>query len=208
MFDKARRCYETAIEKLRSIPSARARYAAAIANLASLEVSLGDKDPAKGLYEKAGRIYEELGNSAGVAIVSTNLASITFSQKDYKNARRYLVRALQEEQRAPALRDDDMGALYSVESALAFYDGRYAEAISTVQQSIDRWTHAHGPSYLMLGLGYALRAQAVAKTGDYARAISDAQHALAIIEAAKGRNDSGYLRVEIVFRQRKRYRMD
>jgi tetratricopeptide (TPR) repeat protein len=103
MVSKARWCYETAMEKLRSISSARARYAAAIANLASLEVSLEQKDLSKGLYEKAGRIYEELGNSAGVAIVSTSLASITFSQKDYKNARRYLARALQEEQRAQGL---------------------------------------------------------------------------------------------------------
>jgi tetratricopeptide (TPR) repeat protein len=54
MVSKARWCYETAMEKLRSIPSARARYAAAIANLASLEVSLEQKNLSKGLYQKAG----------------------------------------------------------------------------------------------------------------------------------------------------------
>jgi tetratricopeptide (TPR) repeat protein len=201
MFDKARRCYETAMERLRSIPSARARYAAVIANLASLEVSQGEKDPAKGLYEKAAGIYGELGNSAGMVIVSTSLASIAFSQRDYKNARRYLARALEEEQRAPALRDDDMAAMYSVGSALALHDGRYGEAVTTIQQAIDRWTRAHGASYFMLGLGYALRAEAVAKAGEYARALLDAQQALTIMEAAKGRNNSGYLRIEIVYAQ-------
>jgi tetratricopeptide (TPR) repeat protein len=201
MVSKARECYETAMERLRSIPSARARYAAAIANLASLEVYEGQKDPAKELYEKAARIYGELGDSAGIVIVSTSLASITFSQRDYKNARRYLARILEEEPRAPALRDDDMAATYSIESALALHDGRYGEAVSTIQQAIDRWTRAHGASYFMIGLGYALRAQAVAKTGDYARALSDAQHALTIIEVAKGRNNSGYLRIEIVYAQ-------
>jgi tetratricopeptide (TPR) repeat protein len=39
MPEKARSCYETAIEKLRPIPSAQAKYAASLANLASLEGS-------------------------------------------------------------------------------------------------------------------------------------------------------------------------
>jgi tetratricopeptide (TPR) repeat protein len=199
MFAKAGQCYETAIEKLRGIPTSQAKYAAAIANLASLEGSMGQRDSAKALFEKSIGIYESLGNSAGITVTSTDLAMISYSGRDFKSAHRYLDRALLQAQRTTGLRDDDIAAIYSTKSALAFHDGRYEEAISNIQQAIDRWTHAHGAAYSMLGLGFALRAQAIMKTGDYRRAIADAQHALAIQEAATGRNNATYFGIEIIY---------
>jgi tetratricopeptide (TPR) repeat protein len=163
MPDKAKSCYETAIEKLRPIPSAQARYAAAIANLAALEGSEGQMDSAKVLYEKSNRIYEGIGDSGA--------------------------------------RDDDIAGLYSVKSALALHEQKNAEAFSDSQQAIDRWTHAHGPDYYMLAVGYALRAQATANTGDYGHALTDAQHAPAVVEGANGKDTAAYLKAEIVYAQ-------
>jgi tetratricopeptide (TPR) repeat protein len=163
MPDKAKSCYETAIEKLRPIPSAQARYAAAIANLAALEGSEGQMDSAKVLYEKSNRIYEGIGDSGA--------------------------------------RDDDIAGLYSVKGALALHEQKNAEALSDSQQAIDRRTHAHGPGYYMLAVGYALRAQATANTGDYGHALSDAQHALAVVEGANGKDTAAYLKAEIVYAQ-------
>jgi tetratricopeptide (TPR) repeat protein len=199
MPDKARSCYETAIEILRPILSAQANYAAAIANLGTLEDSEGQKDAAMALYKKSSRIYESLGDSGGVTVTSTSMAMLAFTQTDFKAARRYLARALEEAQRTPGLRDGDIAAVYAMRSALALHDGRAEEAISTIDQSIDRWTHAHGPDYFTLGLGYALRAQAIAKVGDYGRALSDVQHGLAILETAEAKNTAAYFRVEIVY---------
>ena len=99
------------------------------------------------------------------------------------------------------MKEDDYAAMYTTESALALHDGKAEEAISSIQQAIDRWTHAHGPGYLMLSTGYILRAQAFARTGDYPRATADAQHALAIDEAAIGRNTLGYLTAETIYAQ-------
>jgi tetratricopeptide (TPR) repeat protein len=199
MFAKAAQCYETAIETLRPMPTAQAKYAAALANLGSLEDSMGQRDSAKALYVKSYRIYQGLGDTGGLTVTSTALASLAYGRKDVKTARRYLAKAQEQAQRTTGLRDDDRAALYSVNSAMAYHDGNYQQAISTVQQALDLWTRAHGPFYFMLSLGLALRAEALAKLGDYPRAIADAQHALAILQAAKGRNNVGYFSTEIVY---------
>ena len=124
-----------------------------------------------------------------------------FAKKDFKAARRYLDGAFAASQHTTGLRDDDIAGLYSVKGALALHEHKSAEAISDSQQAIDRWTHAHGPDYYMLALGYGLRAQATANTRDYGHALTDAQHALAILEAADGKNTVAYVNAEIVYAQ-------
>jgi tetratricopeptide (TPR) repeat protein len=196
MYDEARRAYQHAMEILRPIPAAQNQYASTMDNMGVLEKALGDRNSAKALCEQARHIHETLGNSAGVAITSTNLAVIAIAQRDFKRARRDFERASQEAQRASAMREDDIAAIDVVESALALHDRRDGAAISAVQRAIDRWTRAHGPGYFMIGTGYLLRAQAFAKIGDYDRATADAQHALDIVEAAIGKNTVGYLTAE------------
>jgi tetratricopeptide (TPR) repeat protein len=192
MYDKAERAYQRSIQILRAIPSARAQYASAIDSLGTLEDSLRQKDQAKALCEKARHIYEGLGDSGGIAITSTNLAVIAYGKKDFKAARRALERASQAAQHAIGMKDDNIAAMDAVTSALALHDGRDEEAISSIQQAIDHWKRGHGPGYLILGTGYLLRAQVLAKSGDYAGAIADSRQALAITEAAAGRNTFAY----------------
>jgi tetratricopeptide (TPR) repeat protein len=201
MFDKARKCYQRALEILRPLPSAQAKYAAAMGNLASLEDDTGQKDSSKLLWEKTTRIYESLHDSGGIAIGSINLAMLSYASKDFKAARRYLDTAEQQAQRGTRLRDDDTAALLSMQGAMAFHDGRYKEAMAPIEQAIFLYTRTHGDGFFMLGLAYALRAQVVAKEGNYTRAITDAQHALAIIDTAAGRNNTAYFQVEMVYAQ-------
>jgi tetratricopeptide (TPR) repeat protein len=150
------------------------------------------------LCEKARQIYAELGDSAGVAITSINLAVIALGRNDLKAARRSLRTAI-ESQTARAMKADDVAAMDAVKSALALHDGNGDEAISMAQQAIDLWTEAHGPGYFLLSNGYLLRAQALAHTGDYVPAIRDAQHALAIVEAVNGRDTVDFLSAQIVY---------
>ena len=93
IFDRARQAYGKAIETLRSIPSAQAQYAATLNNLATMEQTLGQRDSARALCKKARHIYEQLGDPAGIAIASINLAGIAYAQKDFKTARRSLATA-------------------------------------------------------------------------------------------------------------------
>jgi tetratricopeptide (TPR) repeat protein len=98
-----------------------------------------------------------------------------------------------------AMKADDVAALDEVKSALALHDGNGEEAISMAQQAIDLWTRDHGPGYFLLSNGYLLRAQVLAHSRDYAGAMADAQHALAIAQNAVGRNTIDYLSAQAVY---------
>jgi tetratricopeptide (TPR) repeat protein len=197
-YAEARQAYQHALVILRPIPSARAQYGLTLNSMGMLEASLGQRDTARALCEKARQIYAELGDSAGVAITSINLAVIALGRNDFKAARRFLQTAIQS-QPAREMKADDVAAMDAVKSALALHDGKGEEAISMAQQAIDLWTRAHGPEYLLLSNGYLLRAQALAHTGDYVPAIRDAQHALAIVEAVNGRDTVDFLSAQIVY---------
>jgi tetratricopeptide (TPR) repeat protein len=197
-YAEAKQAYQHAMEILRHIPSAQAQYGSTLDSMGMLEASLGQRNEAKTLCEKARQIYAELGDSAGVAITSINLAVIALGRNDFKAARRSLQTAIQA-QPENAMKADDVAAMDAVKSALALHDGNGEEAISMAQQAIDLWTQAHGPGYFLLSNGYLLRAQALAHAGDYVRAIQDAQHALAIAEVAIGRNTIDFLSAQVVY---------
>ncbi len=197
-YAEARLAYQHAMEILRHIPSARAQYGSTLDSMGMLEASLGQRDAARALCEKARQVYAELGDSAGVAITSINLAVIALGRNDFKAARRSLQTAIQA-QPEKAMKADDVAAMDAVKSALALHDGNGEEAIAMAQQAIDLWTQAHGPGYFLLSNGYLLRAQALAHSGEYVPAIRDAQHALAIVEAAIGRNTVDFLSAQVVY---------
>jgi tetratricopeptide (TPR) repeat protein len=197
-FAEARQAYQHAMEILRPIPTARAQYGSTLDSMGMLEESLGHRDAAKALSEKARQIYAELGDSAGVAITSINLAVIALGGNNFKDARRFLQTAI-EAQPAGAMKVDDVAAMDVVKSALALHDRKDEEAISMAQEAIDLWTRAHGAGYFLAANGHLLRAQALAHSGDYVAAIRDAQHALAIAETSIGRNTIDYLSAETVY---------
>jgi tetratricopeptide (TPR) repeat protein len=192
-YDEARRAYERAIELLQSLPNLRVQYASAIDNLGSVEQSLGQHETAKALCLKALHVYEEAGSTNGIAVSSTNLAVIAYGEKDYKAARRYVATALDAVQHTTQMREDDLAALDLMRGALALHDGRRAEAISAIQQAIERWTRAYGPRYFMIADGYLLRAQALVGSGDRMSAMADAKYGLTLSEEALGKNSVGYL---------------
>ena len=198
MYGKARRTYQSAMEALRPIPAAQTQYAATMDNLATLEESLGQPDSAKALCGKAIHIYEDLGDHAGIAIASTDLAVIAYAARDYRASRHSLARAFAEQGALPP-DDNNLAAMYSVKAALALRDGQDGEAMSAVQETLVRWTRAHGPDYFMLGTGYLLRAQALARAHDYERALGDARHAMAIAAATIGGNSSAYFTAQSVY---------
>jgi tetratricopeptide (TPR) repeat protein len=197
-YAEARQAYQHAMEILRQIPSARAQYASTLDSMGMLETSLGQKSAGETLCGKARRIYAELGDSTGVAITSINLAVIAVGRNDFKSARRFVQTAIQS-QPETAMKADDVAAMDEVRSALAMHDGKREEAISMAQRGIDLWTRAHGPGYFLLSSGYLLRAQVLAHFGDYAGAIGDAQHGLAIAENAVGRNSIDYVSAQVVY---------
>jgi tetratricopeptide (TPR) repeat protein len=197
-YAEAKQAYQHAMDILRPIAAARAQYGSTLDSMGMLETSLGQRTEAKMMCEKARQIYAELGDSAGVASASVDLAVIALGRNDLKAARRCLRTAIQA-QPERAMKADDLAAMDAVKSGLALRVGNGEEAIAMAQQAIELWTQAHGPGYFMLSNGYLLRAQALVHSGDYVAAIRDAQHALAIVEAVNGRDTVDFLSAQIVY---------
>jgi Tfp pilus assembly protein PilF len=197
-YAEAKQAYQHAVDILRPIATARAQYGSVLDSLGMLEASLGQRNEARALCEKARQIYAELGDSTGVAITSIDLAVIALGRNDFKAARRLLQTAIQA-QPERAMKADDLATMDAVKSGLALHNGNGEEAVAMAQHAIDLWAQAHGPGYFLLSNGYLLRAQALVHSGDYVRAIQDAQHALAIVEAAIGRDTIDYLSAQVVF---------
>ena len=146
-YAEAKQAYQHAIDILRPIASARAQYGTALDSMGMLEVSLGQQNEAKTMCEKARQIYAELGDSAGVASTSINLAVIALGRNNFKAARRFLQTAIQA-QPERAMKVDDLAAMDLVKSKLALHVGNGEEAVAMAQHAIDLWTQAHGPGYI------------------------------------------------------------
>jgi tetratricopeptide (TPR) repeat protein len=195
-FDEARRAYQHAIEILQPLADARSEYAAALDNLGVLEQSLNQYRTAQSLCQKAQHIYQELGDASGLAITSTNLAVNAYVQGNYKAAERAVGKAREETKHTTEMREDDMAALETVETALALHDRRNEQAMASIGSAIERWTRIYGPDYHMLVNAYLLRAQAMAASGDPTNAIADAKRALDRAESLWGRNSVGYFNAQ------------
>jgi tetratricopeptide (TPR) repeat protein len=198
-YDKARRCYETAIHILREIPAEQVQYASALDNLGSIESSIGHLEESKTLRSKAKRLYEALGNHAGIAIASNDLAVIALKQNDLRAAHRNLEETFREAQLTKDLTDNNLATMYTTKGTLVKAERDLHKALAAYQQAIDLWTRGYGPHFFMLGAAYALRGQLYDDLGDHQRAISDMQHALALLEETPGRNTPTYLTIELSY---------
>ena len=200
-FDKARRCFENAIHILRDIPDEQVQYATALDNLGSVEGSTDHIDEAKALHSRAKRVYQALGNHAGIAVSSSNLTMINLIQHDLRAARENVTEALRESQLTKQLTENNLATIYTAKGSLARAERDFHGAVAAFQLAIDLWTHSYGPRFFMLGVVYALRAQVFEYMGDHPDAISDYQHALSLLEETPGRNAPAYLTVQIAYAQ-------
>jgi tetratricopeptide (TPR) repeat protein len=198
-YDKARHCYEAAAHILSAMPTEQANYAAVLDNLGGVEELTGQYDAAKTLQTRAKRLYESVGNHAGIAIASSNLTQVALNQHDLATARRNMEVAFRQLQLAPEINPDNLAAIYTVKGALARSEQDFHAAIAADQQAIDIWTRNHGPEFYKLGVAYSLRGEAYGMLGDYRQAISDHQHALTLLEERTGRNSQAYLKAELAY---------
>jgi hypothetical protein len=198
MFSKARRCHESAIGVLRGVANSKEELASALDNLGSVENFIGTPESSRSLREASHRLYTELGDLAGMARTSNNLASIAIHQDDFKAARRYETIARNEAKRAPDLDEDDRAALESVSGALAMHDGEARTATECFSRAIASWIHKHGDQYWMVGLGYSLRAEAYGELSKQRQAYSDIGKALQIEGNSVGKASALYWRTELL----------
>ena len=195
--DQARSCYEHSINLLRPIVAAQAQFASAVDNLGSVELEFGRFDNSERLRRKARQIYTRLGDHAGVARTSSNLAVVALRQGADGEARRYIRTALQESARAAGLDDDDIAGMLSVRGRLALIDRNPKAALAFYQEAFERWTQLHGAASYQAGIGLSLRSEAHRLAGDLTDASCDLRNALSIFSSTLGSNSSLYWKTSL-----------
>lgn len=190
--DKARLCYEKSMEVLRPIPSAQGQLASAMDNFGSLYAGLGQFNDSERLRKNARKLYARIGDHAGLARVSSNLAESDLQKNDIAAARRNIQFAIRESGNAIGLDDDDIAGILGVRGQLALLDGNRKVALSFFQDLTSRWSRAHGPKSYQVGIGLLLQTQALRLSGDRASASSDVQQAAAIFADSLGPHSTLY----------------
>ena len=197
LLDKAKYCYEQAINASRLLRSQEEQYAAAIDNLGSVEQSLGKLDESERLRKKAKTIYSALGNHAGVARILNNLAVTALRERKWAAAQGYIEKALQESKMTTELSDDDIAAMLSVQGNLAIINRDPRTALTLFQEAIEHWGRLHGSNDTTVGHGLMLRAQAYRNLNDFSSASSDLQQAMCIFKGTLGDTSVAYLKATL-----------
>lgn len=186
MFEKARYCYEQAIDLLGPIRSNQAEFASALDNLGSVELSMGQLDASERLRKRAQKVYAGIKDHAGLARISNNLAIIAIRKNDRTAARRYSETALKESRNTTTLGDDDIASTVSVQGYLSLLSGNAQAALPAFEAAIDHWSRCHGPDSAQVGVGLVLRSRVYRLGGNLTESATDLQHALSIFAVNPG----------------------
>jgi tetratricopeptide (TPR) repeat protein len=195
---EARHCYETAIHLVRRLPAASSTYASTLANLGTLETSLHLFEAAEAPLRKAKGLYAKAGDHAGLEEIALYRATLAIARDNTHAAQGFLADAFREAESVKGLSDRDRATMYSIKGSLASKTGDFAGAVSDYQQSIGFWLQACGPKCYLVGVEYALQADAYRELGDYSKAKSDITAALFLTEQTAGRNAPIYAAIELI----------
>jgi tetratricopeptide (TPR) repeat protein len=95
-FLKAEDAYNKSLHLLKTVPSARADYAAALESLAALYLLYGRVDESESVWKQALAVREKLGNPSGIGLSQVHLADVAFARHQFKKAERLALRAMEE----------------------------------------------------------------------------------------------------------------
>jgi tetratricopeptide (TPR) repeat protein len=194
--DNARRSYENAIRILRNVPDQSGQYASALDNLGSLMAEEGQSQESRSVHMRAKQLYQSVGDHAGVARVSTNLAIVALGQGARKRARQFLADAQSEESLVSAPDAGDLAQIYAVEAVLRQKTGDSRAALDSINRAIQLWTQHYGDRYYLLSEGYAMRANVEVKLRDRDAALADFRHSLELVQQANIGNSKVYFLIE------------
>jgi tetratricopeptide (TPR) repeat protein len=195
--EKARRGYERAIELLRRAPTEQAHLASALDNLGSLKAEMGQLSESQSLRIRARSLYQSMGDDAGVARASTNLALVALSQRKLKGMRQFLKDAFAAEAQVATPDAGDLAALYSTQALERNASRDPRGALICIDKAIQVWTERYGRQYYLLTDGYSLRGQLEAELNDREQAVNDCAHSLEILRQHGDHSSRTYFLVEV-----------
>ena len=189
-FPRAQQAYEQSIHILEKLPSKMRDRAMALDDLGGLYLAMGQPDIATKLKVRASRLYMKVEDHAGMAISSSDLAGLAFSQKRIRAGRKYLRQALTEARLTNRLDEDNLAAISSMQGWLAELDRNASLSLTAYQHSLDLWQRLHGEEHPSTGWGYVLVGNAKAEEGELVDGLADMDHGLSILKRTVGQSES------------------
>jgi tetratricopeptide (TPR) repeat protein len=191
--------YERSIRTFESLPDNVEDYAMVLDDFGGLYVETAQLELAVNLRQKALRLYEKIGDHAGITRASTNLAGIAFTRQKVNEGRRYLERAAREARMANDLDDDDRAAVASMQGWLAQLDGDLPTSVSRYRQSLDLLIKRHGEEHPFAGWGYMLLGKAHENIGDLTAALAEMNRGRSILGRTMNSQNPKYLTAELAY---------
>ena len=135
-FLKAEDAYNKSLHLLKTVPAARAEYAAALESLATLYLVYGRVDEAESVRKQALAVREKLGNSADIGRSRIHLANVAIARRQFKKAERLSLRGIEEmESSSNPPRAGILSGLITVAYARC-QQGHFGEGLVTAQQAL------------------------------------------------------------------------
>lgn len=198
-YPEAQRAYQTAISLSKGKPGKEMEEAAAMDNLGSFYLDMGQPEMSKRLRLRVLQTVTTAGDHAGMARVSNNLAAIAIQQRNIKEARQWIGRAFAEVKLAPHLTAADLAAIHCNAGWLSMHDRDYAEAAEHYEVALRSWTECHGTNHPLTGWGYVLRGRTRALMGEPDQGLEDVTAGLAIIEKTLGTGVPFYFAARLAY---------
>ncbi len=193
--------YERSFQLLDHHPETARDFAVAMTALATLYVDLGQPEEARPLLNKSLRLYEGMGDHAGLAIVWMNLASLASKSNAERDTRKDLAHAKEESQQVHGLGNDYEASILSAEAWLALRGHDASAAIVGYQHCLELLLPVHGAGHPLIGHTYMEMGKAYLAEGDAVRGEEHMRKGLGILKTALGDSHPQYLLGEVIYAQ-------
>ena len=198
-FADARHAYEQSLQIFETLPNNLSGRAMVLDDFGQLYVYTRQFDIATRLETQALRIYEQLGDHAGMARAASHLAGAAFSQGNVAHGSKFLKRSAKEAQLANNLDDDDRTAIASLQGWQAQLNGNVAMSITSYGRALALAQRRHGEEHPSTGWSYVLLGNANAAAGQWKDALEEMRNGLTILDRTMGQQSQHYLIAEMAY---------
>jgi tetratricopeptide (TPR) repeat protein len=198
-FQQARRCYEEALRVFEGGAALDADRAATLDYLGSLEEVTGNLPDAQRFLMKALEINQRLQDHARLSTVFIHLAGVEIERKRYREAKRYLQSAEEQEVGVVDLKKELAAELYETQGWLASARGKKLEAVEKYKKTLEAVRDRYGNQHPLTGWSYLLLGKAFADDGDAQTGIENVREGMTILENTAGTGDLRYLAGEVLY---------
>jgi tetratricopeptide (TPR) repeat protein len=198
-YNRSRESFDAALKALAGNPAQIRQYAAALGNLGTLELEEGHADAAAAADSKSLRLYQQLGDHAGVAREAGKVAEIALKNGRYGDARKFLAEGFRESAFLQAPDTENLIFLYAIQTIVAAHELGWPGALENIQHAIDLSAGQRRSPYFMVANLYLVRGEVYDKLGEFEKATGDLRYALERVDGAVGRESPIYLRIQLAY---------